>query len=208
MDASEGSKSADQEDQKGSVLQAWWNDRFKRFIGLAALLYTAWYVGYEIYLQPLTGIDRYVIDNLVLLGSFVLKGLGYDLIPTPPEDVSIRTIGIDGTHGLWIGDPCNGLTLFALFSIFVIAYPGPIRKKAWFIPLGLISIHLLNVLRIVALSIIVTYDYAYLDFNHTYTFSIIVYGYVFFLWYLWAGNLANRRKESRNAGNTAPDPPS
>ena len=25
-----------------------------------------------------------------------------------------------------------------------------------------------------------------LDFNHTYTFTILVYGYVFYLWYLWS----------------------
>lgn len=172
----------------------WWNDRFKRFIGLAAVLYILWYVLYELWLNPWGEFDRFVIDNLILLASFVLQGLGYELIPQPPDDVDIRTIGIDGTHGLWIGDPCNGLTLFALFAIFVLAYPGPIRRKLWFIPIGLISIHIINVLRIVALSIIVTYDYAYLDFNHNYTFSILVYGFVFFLWYLWAGKLATPGK--------------
>lgn len=185
-----------------STFMQWWNDRFKRFIVLAALLYLSWYFLYEVYILPWGKLDRLVIDNLILLAAFVLRSFGYDLIPTPPEDVSIRTIGVDGTHGLWIGDPCNGLTLFALFSIFVLAYPGPIRKKAWFIPLGLISIHFLNVLRVVALSIIVTYDYAYLDFNHTYTFSIIVYSYVFFLWYLWAGKLAtNDRDQEVSSGS-------
>lgn len=184
------------------MLSSWWNDRFKRFIVLAAVLYPSWYFLYELYILPWGKLDRLVIDNLIMLAGLVLRGIGYDLIPQPPEDVSIRTIGVDGTHGLWIGDPCNGLTLFALFSIFVFAYPGPVRKKAWFIPLGLISIHLLNVLRVVALSIIVTYDYAYLDFNHTYTFSIIVYGYVFFLWYLWAEKLAKKgRDEEGSDGN-------
>jgi exosortase/archaeosortase family protein len=181
-----------------TLLEEWWNDRFKRFIVLAVVLYLAWYVLYEFYIHPWGKLDRLVIDNLILIAGFILRGLSFDLIPTPPEDVSIRTIGIDGTHGLWIGDPCNGLTLFALFSIFVLAFPGPVRRKAWFIPIGLISIHLINALRVVALSIIVTYDYAYLDFNHTYTFSIIVYGYVFFLWYLWAGKLARKDPVEEN----------
>ncbi len=203
MEASEGTKSGSSTDSFHSILSKWWNDRFKRFIVLAAVLYLSWYFLYELVILPWGKLDRLVIDNLILLAGFVLKGFGYDLIPQPPDDVSIRTIGIDGTHGLWIGDPCNGLTLFALFSIFVIAYPGPLRKKAWFIPLGLISIHLLNVLRVVALSIIVTFDYAYLDFNHTYTFSVIVYGYVFFLWYIWAGKLADRNGTD---GKTGLDP--
>lgn len=181
-----------------AVLKRWWEDRFKRFIVLAAVLYLAWYLLYELYIHPWGELDRLVIDNLIAIGRAILVGLGYDLIPSPPDDVNIRTIGIDGTHGLWIGDPCNGITLFALFSIFVLAYPGPIRRKAWFIPYGLITIHLLNALRVAALSIIVKIDYAYLDFNHNYTFSILVYGYVFFLWYLWAGRLS--RKNGRDHG--------
>ncbi|MFB6258591.1 MAG: exosortase X [Flavobacteriales bacterium] len=194
MEASDRTKDPHGNMSNSSIWRKWWNDRFKRFIVLAVILYLSWYLLYELAIHPWGKLDRLVIENLILLAGLVLKGLGYELIPSPPEDVNIRTIGIDGTHGLWIGDPCNGLTLFALFSIFVIAYPGPIRKKAWFIPLGLLSIHLLNVLRIVALSIIVSYDYAYLDFNHNYTFSIIVYGYVFLLWYLWAGKLAKKKK--------------
>jgi len=105
---------------------------------------------------------------------------------------NIRTIGIDGTHGLWIGDPCNGLTLFALFTGFIIAYPGPLKKKLWFIPVGIIAIHFINIIRIVALSLIVYYfpDPEVLDFNHTYTFTLLVYGFVFSLWYVWAGKLS------------------
>ncbi len=191
MEASGGPKDPSL-DKRGSLWSRVWNDRFKRFIVLAVLLYLGWYVIYELYINPWGKLDRAVIENLILIAGFFLRAMGYELIPSPPEHVSERTIGIDGTHGLWIGDPCNGITLFALFTIFVLAYPGPIKKKAWFIPFGLVTIHLLNVIRVMALSIIVTYDYAYLDFNHTYTFSVLVYGYVFFLWYLWAGKLANR----------------
>jgi len=59
-------------------------------------------------------------------------------------------------------------------------------KKLWFIPFGLITLHLLNALRIIALCIIVGVDYRYLDFNHTYTFTILVNGYMFLLWLWWA----------------------
>ncbi len=91
---------------------------------------------------------------------------------------------------LWIGDPCNGISLFAVFSIFLLAYPGPWKHKAWFLPLGLLSIHVLNMLRIVVLCIVVTVDYELLNFNHDYTFYIIVYGWVFGLWYLWVKRYA------------------
>ena len=32
-----------------------------------------------------------------------------------------------------------------------------------------------------------------LDFNHTYTFTILVYSYVFFLWFLWATKLSSNQ---------------
>ncbi|NNK79906.1 MAG: archaeosortase/exosortase family protein [Flavobacteriales bacterium] len=159
---------------------------FLRFLVLASSSYLIWYWLYNKVISPMTDLNRLVIDNLIELSSFTLKALGYQLIPEPPAADQIRTVGIDGTYGLWIGDPCNGITLFALFTLFIFWYPGPWKKKMWFIPFGLISIHLINVLRIVALCIIVTYDYAYLDFNHNYTFTIVVNGYMFLLWIIWA----------------------
>ena len=82
--------------------------------------------------------------------------LGHELIPEPVNAENIRTIGVQGGHLLWIGDPCNGVGLFAVYLIFLLAYPGPWKHKLWFAALGLLSIHLINALRIAALCIIVT----------------------------------------------------
>ena len=170
------------------------------FLLKALLLYVAWYLVYELWLHPLGIIDTLVIDNLIKSGEFIISHLGYTLIPEPDPKWAIRTLGIDGTHGIWIGDPCNGITLFALFVGFVIAYPGPLKTKLWFIPLGLLSIHLVNIIRIVALVFITLLAPDYLEFNHTYTFTIIVYSYVFMLWMIWANKLAVEKK-SENPAN-------
>lgn len=173
------------------------------FLFKALILYILWYFVYELWLNPSGVVDSWIINNLVHSGEFILTKLGYTLIPEPFLKENIRTLGIDGTHGLWIGDPCNGLTLFALFSGFVIAYPGPLKRKLWFIPLGILSIHLINLLRIIALVFITLYWPEYLELNHTYTFTILVYSYVFFLWMIWANKLAqnkiNNQVESSNA---------
>lgn len=173
------------------MLRRYWNDPLYRFLIKAVFLYLIWYLVYELWLHPSGKVDLLVIRNLEDLSGILLKLLGYSLI-SESDISSIRTIGIDGTHGIWIGDPCNGIVLFALFSGFVLAYPGPWKTKAWFIPLGLITIHILNVLRIAALALIVYHfpNPNVLDFNHTYTFTILVYGYVFLLWYLWATRLS------------------
>ncbi len=161
------------------------NKALVRFLISALVIYILWYLLYEFWLHPWKKLDLLVINTLIFFSSGILKLLNYPLI-NYPYDENIRAMGIDGSHGLWIGDPCNGITLFALFAGFIFAYPGKIKWKLIFIPFGLISIHFLNILRITSLSIIAYYSPDSLEFNHTYTFTILVYSYVFLLWYLWA----------------------
>jgi len=165
-----------------------------RFLFLAAALYLGWYLLYEFLLRPHGGLDRAVIDSLMAWSSGILTLLGQELIPEPVNAEHIRTIGVQGGHLLWIGDPCNGVGLFAVFLIFLTAYPGPWKHKIWFGALGLFSIHLINALRVVALCLIVKVDYELLNFNHDYTFYVVVYGWVFLLWAIWVRYFAPTSK--------------
>ncbi len=172
-------------------------DPLFRFLLLSALLYTAWYLVYAFLLHPWGVIDRALIDHLIAWSGALLRGLGYSLIPEPAGAEQIRTIGVEGGHLLWIGDPCDGLGLFAVFLVFLIAYPGPWRHKLWFGAVGILSIHLINAVRVAALCIIVSINYEWLNFNHDYTFYVIVYGWVFLLWYIWVKRFAGGPFRSR-----------
>ena len=171
-------------------------DPVVRFLVVAGLLYAAWFLLYSFVLHPWGKLDHAVIDSLIATAGVVLQLLGYDLIPEPVNADNIRTIGVEGGHLLWIGDPCNGVGLFAVYLIFLIAYGGPWRHKAWFGVLGLLSIHLVNALRVAALCIIVSINYEWLNFNHDYTFYVIVYGWVFLLWYIWVKRFANTARQA------------
>jgi exosortase family protein XrtF len=103
-----------------------------------------------------------------------------------------RVIGVDGTGGLWIGDNCNGIALFALFTGFIIAYPGNWKKKLVYIPVGILLIQCLNIIRIVSLAILDTRSRAWTEINHTYTFTIIIYGFIFFLWMFWTNKVSDK----------------
>ena len=160
------------------------------FLIKAFSLFIAWYFIYELWLHPYTDIDLLVIDNIIFLSEIGLSLIGFDIIPDV-YDASFRTVGIDGTHGVWIGDSCNGITIFALFTGFIVAYPGKLKAKLLFIFLGILSIHVLNVIRIMALTSILLYAPESLEFNHTYTFTTITYAYIFYLWYLWANKYSS-----------------
>lgn len=166
---------------------------FWRFIIRGALLYTVWYFLYEFYIKPHTHFDEWVISLLTTGATHFLDALGFTMKEF--ADGRWRThMAIDGSVGVTVGAPCDGIVLFALFTIFVLSYPGAAKHKWWFIPLGLIVIHVLNTLRIAALTWIVFYNEAWLDFNHDYTFTIFVYAVVFCLWYVWVTRFANVNK--------------
>lgn len=160
-------------------------DPVVRFVLTAGALFMAWYFLYEFVLHPDGRFDRWLIESLVALSGGLLELLGYELLPETGRDMGYRTVGVQGGYPLWIGDPCNGASVFAVFLIFLVAYRGVNKHLWWFAPLGLISIHLINVLRIVALVLVAKRNYELLTFNHDYTFQVIVYGWVFLLWYLW-----------------------
>ena len=168
-------------------------DPLYRFLLTAALLYLAWYLLYAFVIHPWGGLDHAVIGSLISVAGHILTLLGYDLIPEPVNADNIRTIGVEGGHLLWIGDPCNGVGLFAVFLIFLLAYGGPWKHKLWFGAVGIASIHLINAIRVAALCIVVSINYEWLNFNHDYTFYVVVYGWVFFLWYIWVRRFAARK---------------
>lgn len=147
-----------------------------RFAGLFVL----WYIVYHLWLSTDTPIDLWVVEKTIDFSRFLLETFGYSVYTEG------RVIGANNSSGLFVGDSCNAIVLIALFAGFIIAYPGRLMRKVVYILLGTLSIFLLNVLRITSLCAIDTFSRAWTEFNHSYTFNFLVYGYIFLLWYLWA----------------------
>jgi exosortase family protein XrtF len=156
-----------------------------RFLLTVLVLYLLWYLIYDLWLHPQETIDLLVVDITISCSKFILQHLGYAVF-TGAE----RVIGVDGTGGLWIGDNCNGITLFARFAIFILAYRGPVKTKIIFVVLGILSIELLNIVRVTVLAILDTQSRTWTEFNHTYTFNILIYAFIFSLWMLWVNKYA------------------
>jgi len=158
-----------------------------RFLIFVFILYMGWYCIYNFWLHPMGIIDLAVIEITIEISRWILELFNYTVF-TGVE----RVIGIDGTGGLWIGDNCNAIALFALFSGFIIAYTGKAKYKIIYILFGIFSIELLNVFRVVGLAILDTHSRAWTEFNHTYTFNIIIYAYIFLLWMLWVNKFSGK----------------
>ncbi len=179
------------------MLSSLFKNPFSRFLIVSTTLYLSWYFFYEFYLKDHSLIDEWVIDSLVNLGEGFLKLIGYPI--TDYADGLYRVhFGVAGSKGVTIGAPCDGIVLFALFIVFIISYPGPIKHKLWFLPAGLVFIHLINVLRVSALALIVYHKQDWFSFNHDYTFTLIVYAIVFGLWWIWITKFSKPKVANEN----------
>jgi exosortase family protein XrtF len=161
------------------------------FLLKAGISYILLYLIHQFIVKRYTFYDQAFIGFIIRSTDYLLHLLGYKTFLVL-QDRDFQVIGIDGSNGVWIGSECNAISLFILFAVFVVWYPGYQKSKWWFIPFGIVTIHLLNILRVAALAIIALYKPAVLDFNHTYTFTFMVYAYIFLLWVWWVNRFSNK----------------
>lgn len=166
-------------------------NRLLKFLIISSLTYFSLYLIFEYVIKKHTTIDQGFIAFIINSADVVLNLFGYNTFKTI-SDTDYQVIGVDGSNGVWIGSSCNAITLFSLFTVFIAAYPGHQKSKLWYIPLGIFIIHILNIIRIIALALIAFYKPDYLDFNHTYTFTFLIYGFIFFLWVKWVNKYSNK----------------
>ena len=107
-----------------------------RFFATAFVAYVVWSVAYEQALKPKTMLDELVIGHMVSATECVMQALEWPVGTYPQAATHRNRVGVAGHVGVRIGAPCDGVALFALFTIFVLAFPGAVHRKLWFIPAG------------------------------------------------------------------------
>jgi exosortase family protein XrtF len=155
-------------------------------------LYFLWLLLKMYLLFPFGKVDTFLISQITNSTAKFLNFLGY-------ETYLLNTyVGISEFPGVMIAYNCNGLSLMALFAGFIIAFTGKTIHKTWFILLGIILIHLFNVLRTALLAILVSYKPEWTEFNHKYTFTAIIYILIFILWIIWVNKFSFIKAKNEN----------
>lgn len=126
----------------------------------------------------------------LIFSKLLLNIFGYDI------EIYGKTIKIIGSYGVHLDRGCLGRNTLGLFIGFILVFPGNFLNKLWFMILGVIIFIFLNVSRIVALTIIENICPQNLDFNHHFTFKIIVYIVIFFLWTWWIRKYSLLKKKN------------
>jgi len=81
-----------------------------------------------------------------------------------------------------------------LYITLVATYPAPLKLKLGVILGGLIMIHLINVLRVALLNLMTVHLPQYADFNHHFTFRILVFLFILVIYNRYVKKAAQMAK--------------
>lgn len=155
-----------------------------------------WYFIYELWLLPAGNLDEWLSLNIIGASAGLLNWLGYDVYTVG------RIIGIGEYPGIEIVDGCNGIAAMGLFLGFIYAYPGDWKNRLSFSVAGIGIIYLVNIARVITLTITQAEWPRFFDFTHDYSTTAIFYIVIFLLWMVWvnfADSNFSSKKQKANA---------
>ena len=161
------------------------NTAVKKFILRAMVLYGVWYVFRAFVLSPYTHFDELFIERLVFSNAWILSNINHYTVYLVDSQNSgfLDSIFAQNAGGVQVGEECDGIGVISTFIIFILAFPG--KHKILYALSGALCVHLLNLLRVWILILIQIHRPETLEFNHKYTFNIIIYSFIFALWFLY-----------------------
>jgi exosortase family protein XrtF len=153
---------------------------------------------YSYYLESFPLTDSFTYEVAVESSNFA-KVLGFDSYIVQDEYEASVQFFLDDVFRVKIVEGCNGIAVMILFLSFIIAFGGRLIDILLFIPVGILLIHLSNIVRITLLVYIYVYNYDYANFFHDYIFPSIIYGMVFILWVIWVNYFAFISKDNKSS---------
>ena len=132
-----------------------------------------------------------LLRNILLVStSFLLKCLGFGTIF---NEFELRVAGHGGIRLIY---SCLGLGVMSFFTSFVLAYPKAFRQKIFFLISGLVTIQLLNIVRMAIVALFWTRK-AQLTIDHHIVFNTIIYVIIGIGLYFWV-TTEERKKHAKN----------
>lgn len=127
----------------------------------------------------------YLTHLVALQSAAVLETFGYSAALRPAQLSQGMLLTIDGNYTVNIVEGCNSASVIILFVAFVIAFAESFKKTFLFLFACSVLIYIVNVIRIVILTVALYKYPQYEDFLHSVIFPGIIYSFVFVLWMVW-----------------------
>jgi len=160
------------------------------FLGKFFGVYILLFLMYSLYLnktQSNSGVFACapITNSVAKQTQFLLNTVGFDAkIEQHPEEVSVKLF-INEKYVSRIIEGCNSISIIILFCSFVIAFSSNFKSTFLFILIGSLFIYVVNIIRIVIISIALYQFPQYEYILHDILFPLIIYGFTFLLWFIW-----------------------
>lgn len=110
---------------------------------------------------------------------------GFDTrIEQNSKELSVKYF-LNEQHVVNVVEGCNSVSIIILFLAFIIAFKGSLKDTFFFGLFGIVTIYLVNVMRIFFVAVLYKKFPQYETFIHDLMFPSIIYGYIFLLWVIW-----------------------
>lgn len=158
--------------------------------------------------------DNVIIENFSFIKSLWLKIFGWgrryvlEVSTIILENfyngnvIKSRThIMLEGSAGVFLGNPCVGIGLIYSTIALIIAYPGRLINKIFFSIIGVFGILTLNAIRVVYLVLTVHQNQNTEVQNQHDFFNFIIYTFIFLLWVVWVSVEQRMNKSQKSASS-------
>ena len=137
--------------------------------------------------DPITKTVAFQTDKLA-------KILGYNTYTGQHEAELSMKFFVGDVFASRIVEGCNSISIIILFLTFIIAFSGSIKATIIYGIIGTVIIYVVNLFRILILSLLMYKYPAYQYFLHSILFPGIIYGTIFILWIIWVNKFSNLKK--------------
>ncbi len=170
-----------------------------KFILIFLLVYGVLSLAYNYYLDVSKEGSYYpdYITNLVANQSKdLLENVGYSTNVVIHTDEPSMKLIVREKYLARVIEGCNGTSIIILFISFIIAFAGKFKITVIYILAGSVLIYVVNLIRIVILSIGLFHYPWRKEEMHTVIFPAIIYGIVFLLWMFWVNRFSKLKTKN------------
>jgi exosortase family protein XrtF len=163
------------------------------FLGIFLAVYFIGNTIYALYIESYGTKPDQITRFVAVQSSSILNLMGNSTTINDANERATVALKNEQHTVLDVFEGCNGLNVMIVFVAFLIAYNRSSVQLFWFIPAGLLLIHLFNLFRIVLLYYLADSNSRHFYYYHKYIFTATLYLIVFVLWGTWIKLLDDRK---------------
>ncbi len=129
--------------------------------------------------------DRW-LSNTTASATAKMISAWYQQPTTVIEKQNGSGILMNNRRVIFIAYNCDALELYLMYAGFLYCIPTTKKRFFVFAGIGVLTIFILNVLRCFILTLLNFNKPEWFGFAHHYAFSLVVYAFIFFGWYLYS----------------------